>query len=68
MNEFKDKPDFDDRKRDGNEGEEYREGSSCHELNNVVDVRKNIWKTVVYLEPDLEIRFLRGLNDESKCH
>ena len=61
-------PDFDDREGNGYEGEEYREGSPPHKFSDVVHVSKDIRKTVVNLEPELEIRLHRGLNDEGESH
>ena len=49
-------PDFDDRNCDGHEGEDDGDGSPCQQLSYVVDVSKDIRKTVVNLEPELEIR------------
>ena len=48
-------PDFDDREGDGDEGEEYREGSPSHQFCDVVHFSINIRKTVSNLEPELEI-------------
>ena len=61
-------PDFDDREGDGDEGEEYREGSPSHQFCDVVNLSIYVGKTVVNLEPELEIWLHRGLNDEGESH
>ena len=61
-------PDFNDRAGDGHEGKDYGYGSPGQQLSDVINVSKDIRKTVVNLEPELEIRFERCLNDESKGH
>ena len=48
-------PDFDDREGDGDEGEEYREGSPSYQFCDVVNFSIYVGKTVVNLEPELEI-------------
>ena len=61
-------PDFDNRKSDGYETEDYGECSQCQQVSYIVNFRKDVRKTVVSLEPEKEVRLHRGLNDEGESH
>ena len=61
-------PDFDNRKSDGYEAEDYGECSPCQQVSYIVNFGKDVRKTVVSLEPEKEIRLHRGLNDEDESH
>ena len=60
-------PDFHNGDSDGDEGEQYRESSVCHQFFQVGDFNwQNIRKTVVTLQPELKIGLERGFDDQGK--